>query len=90
VRLDSHVDILRWKGQTRFRGDRRVLEALRRQLRLRRRSGAFDEPIGLLSHHLVHDEAAWRFLAWFVRTSRRHFAWRGFPELARSRGPVAP
>ncbi len=32
------------------------------QLRTRRRLGLWDEPVGLLTHHLVHDEPAWRFL----------------------------
>ncbi len=31
-------------------------------LRSRRRHGRWGEPIGLLTHHLDHDEAAWRFL----------------------------
>ena len=26
----------------------------------------WDEPIGLLTHHLVHDEAMWRFLEEFL------------------------
>jgi hypothetical protein len=85
VRFDSHIDILRWKGAVRFRGYRRVLAALTRQLRRRRRDGDFEAPIGLLTHHLVHDEAAWRFLAWFTRFARRDFVWRSFADLAGDR-----
>jgi hypothetical protein len=32
----------------------------------RRRAGLWDEPLGLLSHHLDHDEDAWRFLEVFL------------------------
>jgi hypothetical protein len=80
-RLDSHVDILRWKSVPRFRGYRRVLKALRRQLRQRREAGEFDAPICILTHHIVHDDAAWRFMAWFTRFADRRFAWRSIDAL---------
>ena len=61
-RLDAHIDLMRWKPSPRFAGRARVLGRLRRQLRQRRRDARWDQPIGLLTHHLAHDEAAWRFL----------------------------
>ena len=61
-RVDAHVDLLRWRGSPRFAGRERVLRRLTGRLRLRRRLGLWDEPIGLLTHHLVHDEETWRFL----------------------------
>jgi hypothetical protein len=81
VRFDSHLDILRWKGGVRFRGYGRVLAALTRQLRRRRLGKAFDAPIGLLTHHLVHDDPAWAFIAWFTAFSRANFEWRSFTAL---------
>ncbi|MBL8551296.1 MAG: hypothetical protein JNJ73_15025 [Hyphomonadaceae bacterium] len=71
-RVDVHLDVLRWGGGPRFRGEARFLARLRRLLADRRASGGWDEPIGLLTHHLDHDGPTWdfldRFLAWGKRT----------------------
>jgi len=61
-RLDAHLDVMRWKPRPRFRGAARFLLRTRRQLIARRLKALWDEPVGLLTHHLDHDEAAWRFL----------------------------
>ncbi|MBI1682813.1 polysaccharide deacetylase family protein [Caulobacter hibisci] len=61
-RIDAHLDLMRWKPVARFRGAHRFLSRARRLLAERRRQRAWGEPIGLLTHHLDHDEAAWRFL----------------------------
>jgi hypothetical protein len=61
-RVDAHLDLMRWRGGPRFAGRERLLDRLRDLLQRRRRRGQWNEPIGLLTHHLVHDEAAWRFL----------------------------
>lgn len=61
-RLDVHVDLLRWKPEPRFAGKDHVLTRIVSQLKARRLAGRWDEPIGLLTHHLDHDEAAWSFL----------------------------
>lgn len=66
VRLDTHIDLLRWKGGARFRGAWRILMRLRRMAKERRLAEAWDEPIGFLTHHLDHDEASWRFLDSFL------------------------
>ncbi|PZR35355.1 DUF2334 domain-containing protein [Caulobacter segnis] len=66
ARLDAHLDVLRWKGGGRFRGRWRFLSRLRRLLARRRLSGCWDEPIGLLTHHLDHDAATWAFLDQFL------------------------
>jgi hypothetical protein len=79
--IGAQVDILRWKGAPKFRGKRRIFDALRKQLERRRKAGKFDEPIGLLTHHLVHDEQAWAFLEWFARFAPGRFDVRGFDHL---------
>lgn len=61
-RLDVHLDLMRWRPEPRFAGEARFLSRLRRALKSRRVAGAWNEPIGLLTHHLDHDAAAWRFL----------------------------
>ncbi|MDB5414034.1 MAG: hypothetical protein JWR10_2369 [Rubritepida sp.] len=58
----AQLDPLRWKPTPCFRGHGRCLSRLRRLLRTRRRMRAWREPIGLLTHHLVHDPETWIFL----------------------------
>lgn len=58
--LQAHVDIIKWKKGRSFIGYR--CAALRYDLQLMRRRNAPDEPIGLLTHHLDHDEACFEFL----------------------------
>ena len=71
-RLDTHVDLVDWRGGRRFAGVDTVLGALAAALAARR-SALDSGPTGVLSHHLVHDAAAWRFLerllAWGEDTS---------------------
>lgn len=83
VRIDVHLDVLRWRGGARFRGRRRFLGAMAGELRRRRLAQAWDAPIGLLTHHLDHDPAAWAFLARFLPWSAREpaLAWSGLDEL---------
>ena len=69
-RLDTHVDLIDWRGGRRFAGAEAVLGALVDVLAARRRAQDLQDlrglrgprPTGVLSHHLVHDAAAWRFL----------------------------
>ena len=78
VRADSHVDIVDWPAR---RADRRppfvgtsaALGRLVERLAARRRGRADpDRPTGLLTHHLVLDEAGWAFAAELVRRSTGH------------------
>jgi hypothetical protein len=57
---------MRWKPAARFRGAVRFLLRARRLLAERRTMEAWDQPLGLLTHHLDHDEAAWRFIEAFL------------------------
>jgi peptidoglycan/xylan/chitin deacetylase (PgdA/CDA1 family) len=69
-RLDAHLDVMRWKPKARFRGAIRFLSRARRLLAQRRKAERWDEPMGFLTHHLDHDEAAWAFTEIFVATFR--------------------
>ena len=64
VQVNTHVDIIDWKGTRGFVGEVSALGQATRHL-VARREGAADagEPVGWLTHHAVHDEAAWAFLA---------------------------
>lgn len=83
--VGASVDLLTWKSAPRFRGPRRIFDALREQLEDHRSRGAFEEPIGILTHHLAMDEPAWRFVERFVPWSDRFFTWRSFTEIWRSK-----
>lgn len=83
--IGAQLDILRWRRPPpRFRGWGAICDSLIRQLRARRLAQAWDEPIGLLTHHLAHDEAAWRFLIWFVAFADRAFKWCALDDLVAS------
>jgi hypothetical protein len=74
---NTHVDIIDWRAGRGFRGEAGVLRDLVAHL-ASRRSGAVDgrEPTGILSHHRVHDERCWSFLAELFRLTSVHPAVR--------------
>jgi hypothetical protein len=82
-RLDAHLDLMRWRGGVRFRGRGKLLAAFAAELRRRRLSGLWDAPIGLLSHHLAHDAAAWTFLDDFLGWTKTQpqLSWVSLPDL---------
>jgi hypothetical protein len=59
VQVNTHVDLIDWRA-SRFAGSETVLAALARALAASRTTTG--EPVGILSHHLAMDEAAWDFL----------------------------
>lgn len=62
--INTHVDIIDWKGSRGFVGVDSALSQATRHLAARRQGGAdADEPTGWLTHHACHDEQAWAFLA---------------------------
>ncbi len=61
--VNTHVDVIDWRGDRGFVGETAALTLLVGHLRARRLKTADpSEPTGLLTHHLVHDPATWRFL----------------------------
>jgi hypothetical protein len=84
VQVNTHVDIIDWQGTRGFVGDDAALAAAVNHLRARR-EGRVDaaEATGVLSHHAVHDEACWRFLAQLFERTRAlsTVRWWGAAEL---------
>jgi len=75
--VNTHVDIIDWHGTRGFCGDEAALRMAVDHLSARR-TGKADaaEPTGLLTHHAVHDAAAWDFLdELFDRTRRLGARW---------------
>jgi hypothetical protein len=63
TRLDCYLDIFDWKPERRFRGGEALLADLTAQLAARRGDSCPTEtPLGIMTHHLVHDRRCWRFL----------------------------
>lgn len=71
IQANTHVDIIDWKGGRGFVGTEFALAQATRHL-VARRTGTVDaeEPTGWLTHHAVHDEAAWSFLAELFEMTR--------------------
>jgi hypothetical protein len=53
--VNTHVDIVAWRQGGRFIGEDEALTLALKNL-------STEEPLGWLTHHAVHDAAAWKFL----------------------------
>jgi hypothetical protein len=73
--VNTHVDLIGWHDGRKGKEHGLLVAELVAELRERRESGE-REPIGLLSHHLVHDEAAWTFLEALFETTAGNAACR--------------
>ncbi len=75
--INTHIDIMDWRGGRCFVGEDRALTLTVEQL-CARRFGTVDddEPTGLLTHHLVHDQGAWRFIGRLINEVAGHAAGR--------------
>ena len=63
TQVNTHVDIIAWRGGRGFVGEDEALGLAVRHLAARRTGAAESaEPTGWLTHHADHDEAAWKFL----------------------------
>jgi len=60
LEINTHVDLVDWKGTRCFVGEQAALGALVGALAHARTVS--QEPVGLLSHHLAMDAEAWDFL----------------------------
>lgn len=86
-----HVDIINWKTRQ-FAGESSCLTQLIKQLQARRQ-GHVDstEATGIMTHHLVHDEACWQFcqqLSTFLKPYS-HIKWQR-PNVLFSKASIIP
>jgi peptidoglycan/xylan/chitin deacetylase (PgdA/CDA1 family) len=70
--VNTHVDIIDWTPRA-FLGESAALDLLIKHLRARReRRVDADEPTGLLTHHLAHDQGCWSFIDALLGRLRAH------------------
>jgi hypothetical protein len=63
INVNTHVDVIDWKGGRGFAGSDAILAQAVRHLQARRLGHAdATEATGLLTHHAIHDSATWAFL----------------------------
>jgi len=82
--VNTHVDIIAWRTGRAFVGTEEALRAATAHLAAKRAKTADPgEATGWLSHHAVHDEAAWEFLERLFESTCRlpAVAWRRAEEL---------
>lgn len=72
---NTHVDLVDWRGTRGFTGTETALHQITSHLQ-HRRNGQVprDQATGILSHHLVHDEELWQFLALLFQFTGQHQA----------------
>ena len=84
LQINTHVDIIDWHAGRAFVGEARALDMMAAQLRACR-LGQRDagEPLGLLTHHELHDRAACDFLRRLFERSRKlaGLRWRRASEI---------
>jgi hypothetical protein len=83
-RANAHVDIVDWRTDRQFIGAEAAIALAVGHLAQRRQGNAdAKEPTGLLTHHLVMDDAAYAFTGEFLARSAAHPAvhWRSAREI---------
>ncbi len=85
ARLNTHFDLIDWRGTRGGREDTALVHDLKNAL------AAGIPDIGFLTHHLVHDAQAWRFLNQFLALSANHPAciWRAASNILHDRAGLA-
>lgn len=87
--INTHVDIIDWHGGRGCRDHAVLAGEIARQMR--RAFEGESATTGVLTHHLVHDEAAWTFLEKLLGITAAHpaCAWRQVRELMPRAKPAA-
>jgi hypothetical protein len=79
--INTHVDIFAWKPVRRPLTRTELYALVRREVE--RRLAGSEEPVGILTHHLVHDDASWALLDGVLSDLAHHPAasWPSVPDL---------
>jgi len=87
--INTHVDIIDWRGNRGGRDHAWLVRELARELAAAR--GAGRTFVGVLTHHLVHDAVAWSFLESLLEVTAHHPAvrWSRATALIKHSAPMA-
>jgi peptidoglycan/xylan/chitin deacetylase (PgdA/CDA1 family) len=91
--LNTHIDPIDWHGNNNAAAVERSLAAACLHLRAMRAGEQHLQPLGLLTHHLRHDETIWAFIDLFLSRTAAHPAVRWLDVSAAleiGRPPVTP
>ncbi len=83
--INTHIDIIDWKGSRGGLPRKVLIDNLVEALQTARALNPTQPPaIGVLSHHLVHDELAWNFLEELMSFSAKNnqIAWKSAKQIA--------
>lgn len=73
TQVNCHADLIDWHGSGAFVGEGPMVGFIVRHLAARREGRAdAREPTGVLTHHLVHDDACWSFLRDLFERTQAH------------------
>ncbi len=70
---NSHIDPIDWHGSRSLLGAEMLAGAVEGAIRSRL-DAAPDFPVGLLTHHLIHDESIWSFVEGFLERTQNNAA----------------
>jgi hypothetical protein len=78
--INAHVDVMDWHGTRGCRPHGEILRDIDRRLDEIEKGGG---TVGILTHHLVHDESVWEFLSRLFDITASHAAcrWRRVADL---------
>ncbi|MEM7294625.1 MAG: polysaccharide deacetylase, partial [Pseudomonadota bacterium] len=73
MQVNTHLDPVHWPNGVGFVGRYRALGQILKHLYAKRTGRReFDEPTGLLTHHLVQDDEVWDFCEALLQTLSEH------------------
>lgn len=72
AQVNTHVDLIEWGSRRSGRPGPLVARALADALQCARAGAGAGEPIGILSHHLIHDAQAWTTLEMLLNATAGH------------------
>jgi|TARA_B100001540_G_C15776201_1_gene628779 hypothetical protein len=78
--INTHIDLIDWRGTRGFVGEDVALIALSNQLSERRHNkNCSKKAIGLMTHHLNHDKETWRFIERLLEVTLHNSACKWMP-----------
>ncbi|MBX7145827.1 MAG: hypothetical protein K1X44_00800 [Alphaproteobacteria bacterium] len=62
LQWNCHIDPINWHQGKSFYGESQVIDMILHEIQKRRFNSSSHNPLGLLTHHLIHDKNCWNFI----------------------------